>query len=335
MNKLFRGSILLCLLVLTLFWEQGFSQTFDGNSWQTLSCEGEPVARHEAAFIEVDGKFYLVGGRRIQEVSIFDPKTNTWILGAKPPIEIHHFQGVSYKGKIYVVGAHTGKYPHETPLTEAYVYDPADDTWEKSFSMPNNRLRASTTTTVYKNKLYIAGGIIDGHWDGHVKWFDVYDFKTGQWETLPDAPRARDHATSVICKNKLYLLGGRVSSGKIKKVFQLTIPEVDVYDFKTGIWSTLDANVPTQRAGCMAVCVKDKIVFTGGESVAQTTAHNEVECLDTKTGIWSVLPSLKEGRHGTHIVHYKKKLYIASGCGKRGGNAELKTIEYISNKVVK
>ncbi|MDO5971786.1 kelch repeat-containing protein [Flavivirga aquimarina] len=333
-KNLFRVLNKFILLLLFVTFQQTFSQSSDGNKWQTLNCTGEPVARHEAAFIEVDGKFYLVGGRRIQEVSIFNPKTNTWTSGAKPPIEMHHFQGVSYKGKIYVVGAHTGKYPHETPLTEAYAYDPVNDTWEKSFSMPKNRVRASTTTTVYKNKLYIAGGIIDGHWDGHVKWFDVYDFKTGAWETLPDAPRARDHATSVICNNKLYLLGGRVTSGKTKKVFQLTIPEVDVFDFKTGQWSTLDNPVPTQRAGCMAVCVKDKIVFTGGESSVQKMAHNEVESLDTKTGLWSVLPPLNEGRHGTHIIHYKKKLYIASGCGKRGGNPELTTIECISSNIV-
>ncbi len=323
------------LLFLFVTFQQTFSQSVEDNKWQTLNCTGEPVARHEAAFIEVGGKFYLLGGRRIQEISIFDPVTNTWASGAKPPIEMHHFQGFSYKRKIYVIGAHTGKYPRETPLTEAYVYDPAKDSWEKGFSMPKNRVRASTTANVYKGKLYIAAGITDGHWDGHVKWFDVYDFKTGKWEILPDAPRARDHATSVICNNKLYLLGGRVSSGKIKKVFQLTIPEVDVFDFKTGQWSTMDSHVPTQRAGCMAVCIKDKIVFTGGESVSQETAHNEVECLDTKTGEWSVLPSLKEGRHGTQIIHYKKKLYVASGSGNRGGTPELITIESISDKIVK
>lgn len=323
------------VLLLFVAFQDSFSQSFEGYKWQTLSCSEEPVARHEAAFVEVGGKFYLVGGRRIQEISIFDPETNIWTLGAKPPIEMHHFQGVSYQGKIYVIGAHTGKYPHETPLTEAYIYDPAKDSWEKGFSMPENRIRASTTANVYNGKLYIAGGIIDGHWDGHVKWLDVYDFKTDKWEKLPDAPRARDHATSVICNDKLYLLGGRVSSGKIKKVFQLTIAEVDVFNFKTGQWSTMDANVPTQRAGCMAVCVKDKIVFTGGESVSQKMAHNEVECLDTKTGKWSVLPSLKEGRHGTQIIYYKKKLYVASGSGNRGGGPELTTIESFSDKIVK
>ncbi|WP_233267531.1 Kelch repeat-containing protein [Algibacter sp. L1A34] len=321
---------LICFLVVFAFPQSTTAQSFEGYSWETLETNGKPVARHEAAFIEVDNKFYLMGGRRIQEVSIFNPKTNTWTSGAKPPIEIHHFQGVSYKGNIYAIGAHTGKYPHETPLKEAYIYNPKKDSWAKGFKMPEERVRASTTANIYKDKLYIACGIIDGHWDGHVKWFDVYDFKTGKWAKLPDAPRARDHATSVICNDKLYLLGGRISSGNIKKVFELTIPEVDVYDFKTGKWSTMDKPVPTQRAGCTSICIGNKILFTGGESITQPLAHNEVECLDTKTGDWSTLPSLITGRHGTQLIWNKKQLYIASGCGRKGGNPELTTIEKFS-----
>lgn len=326
--KLLNYSGLFFLLAISL--QQLRAQSLANYSWKTLESNGEPVARHEAAFIEVSGKFYLLGGRRIQEVSIFDPKTNTWTSGAKPPVEIHHFQGFAYKGNIYVIGAHTGKYPHETPLEYAYIYNPEKDSWSKGFNMPKDRVRASTTTNIYKNKLYIACGIIDGHWDGHVKWFDVYDFKTGQWEKLPDAPRARDHATSVICNNKLYLLGGRRSSGHIKKVLDLTVAEVDVYDFKTRKWSTLEKPVPTLRAGCTSICIGNKIVFTGGESVTQVAAHNEVECLDTKTGEWSTIPSLKTGRHGTQLIWYKKQLYIASGCSKRGGSSELTTIESFS-----
>jgi len=335
MISLYRLSKILVLSLFTLFCQQGISQSFDNYKWETLACTGEPAERHEAAFVEAGGIFYLLGGRRIQEVSIFNPKTNTWTSGAKPPIELHHFQGFSYKGKIYVVGAHTGQYPHETPVDVSYVYDPAIDSWEKGFSMPDNRLRASTTANVYKDKLYISGGIIDGHWDGHVNWFDVYDFKTGKWETLPDAPRARDHASSVVCKDKLYVLGGRVSSGVINKVFELTIPEVDVFDYKTGKWSTLANPVPTQRGGIASICIGDKILVTGGENADQLLAHNEVEVLDTKTGTWSTLPSLQQGRHGTQFIWYKKELYIASGCGQRGGEPELKTIERFSDKTIK
>lgn len=317
-------------IVITLFGFDVSAQSFKGYQWETLECKGEPVARHEAAFIEANGNFYLMGGRRIQEVSIFNPETNTWESGAKPPIELHHFEGFSYKGEIYAVGVQTGGYPHETSLSETYIYKPDTDSWERSFDMPKDRVRASTSTRVYKDKLYMACGIIYGHWEGHVKWFDCYDFKTGKWTVLPDAPHYRDHACSVICNDKMYLLGGRVTSGSIGKVFELTVPEIDVYDFKTGEWSTLSESVPTQRAGCTAICIGNKIIFTGGESSDQKEAHNEVECLDTKTDKWSVLPSLNTGRHGTQLIWYKKKLYIASGCGNMGGSPELQSIECFS-----
>ena len=118
----------------------------------------------------------------------------------------------------------------------------------------------------------------------------------------------------------------------MKKVFELTVTEVDVFDFKTGKWSTLEQPVPTQRAGCTAISIKNKIIFAGGESTAETKAHNEVECFDTDTNTWSKLPSLVEGRHGTQLIWYKKKLYIASGSGGRGGGPELITLECFADK---
>lgn len=334
MLKKAKPFIFLFVIILFIPSLRATSQQFANFQWKTLKCQGEPVARHEAAFIEAGGKFFLMGGRRIQEVSIFNPKSNTWTSGAKPPVELHHFEGFSYKGDIYAVGVQTGPYPHEKSLAETYIYKPTTNTWVKGFNLPSDRIRASTSANVYKDKLYMACGIIDGHWDGHVKWFDCYDFKTDKWEKLPDAPRFRDHACSVVCNDKLYLLGGRVTSGSINKVFDLTVPEVDVYDFKTGKWSTLAQPVPTQRAGCTAICIKDQIIFTGGESLKQKTAHNQVECLHTKTGKWTTLPSLNTGRHGTQLIWYKKKLYIASGCGEMGGKPELKTIECFGKNMV-
>ncbi|MFC1760547.1 hypothetical protein ACFL6U_00525 [Planctomycetota bacterium] len=82
-------------------------------------------------------------------------------------------------------------------------------------------MRGSTTASVYQDKLYIAGGIILGHWNGHVKYFDAYDFKKKTWEKLPDIPRFRDHAFSTVCDDKLYLIGGRKTYREIGKVLEL------------------------------------------------------------------------------------------------------------------
>lgn len=45
--------------------------------WTTVPAQGAPNPRHEAAFVAHEGKFYLLGGRRIQPVDVFDPATAT------------------------------------------------------------------------------------------------------------------------------------------------------------------------------------------------------------------------------------------------------------------
>lgn len=308
------------------------AQNLSNCSWHTIETTNQPVQRHEAAFIEANHQFYLLGGRRIQPVSIFNPENNSWNKGVKPPIELHHFEGISYQNNIYVVGGFTGKYPHEIPLTNAYIYHTKKDYWTKGFEIPKDRRRGSAMAKIYKDKLYLICGITDGHWNGHVNWFDEYNFKTKTWTKLPNAPRARDHAASVIINDKLYLIGGRRSSGITKQVFNITIPEVDVFDFKTQKWSTLTQPIPTQRAGCMAVAFQDKIIFAGGESTHQKLAHNEVECYNTLTETWTTLAPLRTGRHGSQLIVYKNKIYTASGSGNRGGSPELKTIEVFKLK---
>lgn len=300
--------------------------------WTAIAAadKSEPVERHEAAFIGVGDKFYLLGGRGDKPTSIYDTKTNTWTQGAKPPVEMHHTQPIVIDGKIHIIGAMTGGYPGETPIPNIYSYDPATDSWSKGSEIPAHRQRGGAGAVVYKDKIYLACGIKDGHRGDHKKWLDVYDPKTGQWEELPDAPRARDHFQAVVARDKLYLLGGRTTIAS-QGPFKNTIGEVDVYDFKNQTWSTLPKNLPTLRAGNYATLVGDEIIVMGGESDMQTPAHNEVEALNVKTNSWRTLASMLRGRHGTGVILYENKLYVASGSGDRGGGPELRTMEYLGN----
>lgn len=316
------NTLLLILLMSQLFYAQ---EKID--RWETVFCDGEPVARHEATFLGIDNHFYLLGGRRIQPVSIYNVDKNTWTQGSKPPIELHHFQGFSYKGNAYVAGAFTGGFPYEKPVSAVYKYDVNADSWSVDFNMPEGRERGACGAVVYNDKLYVVGGLTNGHWDGHVTWFDVYDFKTKKWTELPDMPRYRDHFNAVIVHDKLYLAAGRISSGKTDEYFELTENKIDVFDFKSGAWTTLETTLPTERAGNAAIGVQDELIIAGGESSAQVKAHNEVEALNVLTGQWKSYPALNNGRHGTQLIKYKGSLYIASGCGNRGGNPELTSLE--------
>jgi N-acetylneuraminic acid mutarotase len=297
--------------------------------WQRVDTTGKFHSREEASFVSCGGRLYLLGGRGIQPVDIYDPKTGSWSAGAAPPIEIHHFQAVVWQNRIYVVGAMTGRYPTETPIGNILIYDPSKDTWSAGDAIPPARRRGSAGVVIHDGKLYLTAGIKNGHTDGWVNWFDSYDFATMRWTQLPDAPRARDHFEAAGVDGKLYAIGGRRSSFVTNQTFDLTIPEVDVFDFAKNKWSTLPStdNLPTQRAGAGVAVVGRNIIVVGGESVKHLQGHSEVEAFDTTSQKWQELPHLSEGRHGTGTVYIDGSLYTCAGAGNRGGSPLVTSLE--------
>ncbi len=296
--------------------------------WESIeSTDGSlPVARHEAAFVGVNGKFYLLGGRDIRPVSIFDPVSKTWTEGSPPPVEMHHFQPFVWRDEIYIAGALSGPYPGEVPLPVMYIYDTAEDSWREGPTIPSDRRRGSTGTVVHDGMVFLVCGIADGHRGDHKKWLDAYDLSTGEWVKLPDAPRARDHFQASIHDGKLYVVGGRRSSAP-DNVFGNLVSEVDVYDLEAGTWSTLPHPLPTLRAGTYNAIYQDHLIVLGGETGDQEAAHSETEALSFDTHQWKTLASMLQGRHGTGAILHDGKLFVASGSGNRGGGPELQTQE--------
>jgi N-acetylneuraminic acid mutarotase len=302
-----------------------------GQAWQAIEPDNLPEKRHENAMAVANGKIYLLGGRGIKPVDEYDPKKDTWKTLGESPLEMSHFQAVSYKNEIYVLGAFTGGYPHEIPIPDIYIFNPVKNEWRKGDEIPKDRLRGAAGTFVLNDKIYLICGIQDGHWDGQVAWFDEYDPATGKWTILPDAPRPRDHVQVAVADNKLVVAGGRLSTARINQVLNTTIKETDIYDFSTGKWTALssESNIPTMRAGSTAVAYGNKILLIGGESGAQVPAHSDVEAFNTQTNKWEKFPSLHQGRHGTQAVILNKKIYIAAGSANRGGGPELNDMEVL------
>jgi N-acetylneuraminic acid mutarotase len=307
------------------------SLSVSAQQWKVGDPKTFPVNRCENAMAAANGKLYVIGGRGVKSVDEYDPKTNSWKSLIDTPLEISHFQSVSYNNEIYVLGAFTGGYPHETPIPNIYIFNPIQNEWRKGAEIPEGRRRGAAGVFVLNNKIYVVAGEQDGHWDGHVAWFDEYDPATGKWKILTDAPRPRDHVQAAVLDNKLYVAAGRLSTARTNNVLNTTIKEVDVYDFKSGKWSTMDAsnNIPTTRAGGTAIVYDNKVVIIGGESDAHVEAHNEVEAFNPKTNKWEKLPNLLQGRHGTQAVVLDNKIYIACGCGNRGGGPELNEMEIL------
>ena len=319
-----RTLILLSVIcLLSPLWLSG-----QAGSWEAITPQNEAHPRHENSFINVGNKMYLLGGRGLKPIDIYDPMTNSWTQGKQPPIELHHFQAVSHEGLIYVIGAFTGGYPYEIPISHIYIYDPLADLWIIGPSIPEHRRRGAAGVVIVDDKFYVICGIVNGHTSHWVPWVDEYDPKTNTWKELADAPRSRDHFQAAYHEGKIYAAGGR-RSGFGETPFEGTVPEVDVYDLESNSWTTLSAsgNIPTLRAGCASVIREGKLVVLGGESPTQKVAHDEVEALTFGSGTWESLAPLRRGRHGTQAIVLQDQIFIAGGCGNRGGNPELTHLE--------
>ena len=300
--------------------------------WEIVSAQGQPVARHEAALAAHNNRIYLLGGRRINPVSVYDPQTNAWTDRSKTPLELHHFQAVTWGEAIYLMGAMTGPYPNEKPVEKIVVYYPREDRFDFVHSIPESRRRGGAGAVVYNDKIYLVGGITNGHIGGTVAWFDQYDPATGIWTPLPDAPHARDHVSVTVAEGKLIFAGGRKTNRNQNGPFSGTVAETDIYDFDAGKWLSAQKNsdIPTLRAGAMAFSWGNLAIIGGGESTAQKSAHQEVEAFDVTAYTWKPWPSLNHGRHGTNFAILNNHVYTASGCLNRGGKPETTIMERLS-----
>ena len=329
MNYLKKGSIIVVVALLVSAINSCGNLDQSNWKWETINATGAPTARHEAAFVAHNGKIYLIGGRRINPTDVFDPRTNTWTAKSPTPIELHHFQPVVVDDAIYLMGAMTGQWPAEIPLDRVLIYYPDRDEYEYSHEIPEDRRRGGAGVVYHNQKIYMVGGITNGHMDGFKPWLDEYDPQTGEWRVLPDAPNARDHFQAAVIDNKLYAFAGRVSSRATGEDMSRTILHGNIFDFTTEQWLPVTNNqaIPTMRAGTATFSWNDELIIGGGESAVQKAAHSQVEAFNGSTGQWISWPSLVEGRHGSGFAVVDDYVYIASGSGNRGGGPELATIE--------
>ncbi|GEC72593.1 Kelch motif-containing protein [Flavobacterium flevense] len=328
---MYKNILIFFLIFLKGFYSVAQSDNLSNYRWTTIDTKGKVTARHESSMVEYKEKFYLIGGRGMNPVDVFNPKTNTWEEKSKPPLEIHHFQAVIYKDAIYLIGM-TGRYPNEEPLNNIWLYYPEKDKWEKGAEIPQFIKRGGAGAVVYQDKIYLVCGIDLGHTSGTNNNFNSYNLITGEWETLTKAPHIRDHFSTIVVDDNMYCIGGRNTSFHLPDnfgaFFDQTMPYIDVYNFKENKWHTMKEELPYPTAAGGLVYFQNKIIYFGGEGFLKQ-AYNTTQCLDLSSGKWSQLASLNTGRHSGGTVVHNNKIYVAAGSPVKGG-ANLNSMEVFS-----
>lgn len=286
--------------------------------------------RSEACFVfdNVSRRAYLLGGRGRKAVDIYDPTTQTWSKGKKPPRQLHHMQCNAIDGKIWIVSAWEGYFPREKNVADIHIYDTATDLWSTRQGLPEERRRGGAAAVAVGRRIYVSHGNRGGHetWN-HAEsfgWLDYYDIDQDIWVTnLPDAPNPRDHTGGAFVNGEICIAGGRL--GGDRGFFNKVVLPTDCYNVNTGKWS-VKANIPQGRAGSSYGTTCDgKLILAGGEGFGK--AWTNVDVFDGSS--WISLPNLNTARHGSGLAIDCEcnQIHIASGSGRQARFPELCSVE--------
>jgi len=149
---------------------------------------------------------------------------------------------------------------------------------------------------------------------------------------MPDAPNARDHFAAIIIDNQLIAAAGRQT--RLPSPAGNPVLPTDVFDFDTNEWRE-GADIPTVRAGTVAVGYDKHVLVAGGEINTSSDALNVVEAYDPTEDSWQRLPDMTTGRHGAGGGIIGSRFYLLSGAITIGGATESETSEFIQLPAVR
>jgi N-acetylneuraminic acid mutarotase len=264
--------------------------------------------RSEIAVAELAGKIYVAGGYPMGRVpsdvlQVYDVATDTWSLGPRLPVPIHHTMLAAVDGRLFLIGGEVDGAGSGRPaifVANVYELDLASDIWVERAPMPTGRSGGGVA---------VIGGAHD---------FAVYDVAADRWTVLPDLPTQRNHLAVDAIDGRVYVAGGRVGGGVGSEMTAV----LEVYDPATGRWSSA-APMPAPRAGVTAITANGCLYVIGGEGndADPRGIFEQVEAYDPRTDTWATLTPMPIPTHGlTGAALVDGRIHVPGGAVTRGGD---------------
>jgi N-acetylneuraminic acid mutarotase len=305
-----------------------FCVTASAQKWSTAAKFPEPA--EEVYGIAAGGKLYVLGGLAPGWtpkglVYQYEPGNDTWTKKKDMPLLSHHVALAELNGKIYVMGGFTKPATGPTawvPISNAWEYDPAQDTWKALAPMPTRR--GSPNAVAHDGKIYVIGGasthpgskesaVHPARPHRAVSANEAYDPATDTWEARQPMPTARNHAAAGMVNNKIYVIGGRTGAAFVGTSTPTDL--VEEYDPATDQWGVVRARMPTPRSAVAWGVHRGRIYVAGGEAQAPQfmMAFRAVEAYDPSSNRWVSLPQMPLPRHGLAGAFVGGRLHLVSG----------------------
>jgi len=183
--------------------------------------------------------------------------TNTWSNGPQLPGKLAAVVGTSLNDKLYIIGGYDF---HTTEYSDAmFTLDLERNKWIEH----DARLRAgrsSHAAVTFQNKIWVAGGILDGQYCEGNETVEIFDPNVGYWVTGPALNQRRFRLRLFVVNDELYAVGGdRDDRGR------LVVQTIDKLDRDNVTWIYI-TSFKQERRGFLSSVVGSKIFVIGGRS---------------------------------------------------------------------
>ncbi|NLN69810.1 MAG: winged helix-turn-helix transcriptional regulator [Chloroflexi bacterium] len=203
-----------------------FRYTPETNSWAQLSDKPTPVTDVHAVLI--GEKLYVPGGlggdgRPTDSLEIYDPRRDTWSVGARLPKAISAYALADFEGQMYLFGGWDGK----RALDDVYVYDPGADEWR--VRTPVALARRDHGAVAMTDKIIVLGGRNSaGALADAVSYYPSRDAngKEHPWEGFTDLPESR-YGFGVGSSGEAIFIFGGLDSPELASNFPLLLQFTD------------------------------------------------------------------------------------------------------------
>lgn len=288
--------------------------------WETLTPLPQP--RGYIMAVEIDGKYYVVGGVDqvvsgtfgVQNTTYaYDPATDAWTQLADLPQALGGVAVATANGKLYAFGGFDSRGYNHGNVATTYEYNPATNTWLTRTAMISGT-RSLAGAASLNGKIYLVGGITDGDpYTATLGTTIIYDPQHDTWQPGASVSRNRSLALTVAPDNAIYAFGGEGGEGALNSRYdpmlnkweQLSAYYTDPYRSGVGaayargrlfivggyeaFYRLTTQNVESLRLFddvCLSALMADRAVASPGERVRYTIElHSGIEMLDLVTAI--------------------------------------------------
>jgi N-acetylneuraminic acid mutarotase len=260
-------------------------------TWANASSMSTPRFEHTATLLP-NGKVLVTGGSSgkfthgtttLNSAELYNPQTGTWsITGSMNTARRNHTATLLTNGKVLVAGGAFDGISIHTALSDAELYDPKSNTWNKTGSMKGARYW-HTATLLPNGNVLVAGGIDSSHLNSA----ELYSPQTGTWTTTGSMSiDRRSHTATLLSNGKVLVVGSSGNGGG----------STELYNPQTGTWSATGfMNIePGRGAHTATLLANGKVLIAGGSWLSRLSS---AELYDPQSGTWSITDQLSVARY--------------------------------------